>query len=424
MSGLRDGDARALLDLALTAPLDARVRDRIVAETRGNPLALLELPRGLTPARAGGRVRAARAVPLAGRIEESFGRQLDALPAQTRRLLLLAAADPSGDPALVWRAAGRLGIGAGGRRRRRGRAGGVRHAGAVPASAGALGGLPVGAAPGRQALHRALAEATDPAADPDRRAWHRAQAAPGPDEDVAAELERSAGRAQGRGGLAAAAAFLERAAVLTLDPAHRVERALAARVSLRSWPAGPRRSPGPAGGGRGRAARPISQRPRRPDPRPNCVRHRPGQRRPAAAAQGGRAARANRPRSVPHDLSARPAGGGIRRPISSRRRGRWRSRAAMTSPRPSTPPSRTFFSTASPRYFTDGYAAGLPVLGRAVTGARRGNFHRRQRFLWLVGIAASAHLGRRELDAFRAPLKLARSAGAMAELPLALSSGG
>ena len=149
--------------------------------------------------------------------------------AETRQLILLAAADPSGDLPLVWRAAGRLGMpasaaGAGGGSR----AGRVRHPGPVPASAGPFGGLPVGVAvrPAAGACHAGGGDR--PAADPDRRAWHRAQAAAGPDEDVAIELERSAGRAQARGGLAAAAAFLERAVLLTADPARHAERALAA----------------------------------------------------------------------------------------------------------------------------------------------------------------------------------------------------
>ena len=227
--GLGEEDARALLDSALPGPVDERVRDLIVAETRGNPLALLELPRGLAPAELAGGFGLPAAVSLPGRIEESFRRQLDGLPPETRRLLQLAAADPSGDPLLVWRAAERLGIGV--------------RASAPAATAGlvefgvrvrfrhplvrsaAYRSMPVEM---RQEMHRALAEATDPAADPDRRAWHRAQAAAGPDEEVAAELERSAGRAQGRGGLAAAAAFLERAALLTPNPACRSRRLLAA----------------------------------------------------------------------------------------------------------------------------------------------------------------------------------------------------
>jgi DNA-binding CsgD family transcriptional regulator len=228
LEGLGEDDARTLLDSVLPGPLDAAVRDRILAETRGNPLALLELPRGLTPAQLAGGFFA-DSVPLAGRIVQAFQRRLAALPAETQRLLLVAAAEPVGDPLLVWRAAEQLGIGT---------------AAATPAAEAGL--LEVGSrvlfrhplvrsavyrsAPleHRQDVHRALAEATDPQLDPDRRAWHRAQAAPGPDDDVAAELEQSAGRAQARGGLAAAAAFLERAAMLTRDPDRRAQRLLAA----------------------------------------------------------------------------------------------------------------------------------------------------------------------------------------------------
>src|SRR5256886_3303701 len=229
VEGLAEDDARELLASVLTGPLDARVRDRIIAETQGNPLALLELPRGLTPAQLTGGFGVSRAIPLDGQIEESFGRQVEALPAETRRLLQLMAADPSGDPVLVWRAAGRLAIGAGA-------AGRTVEAGLAELGARVRFRHPLvrsaayrsASVQTRQELHGALAEATDPAADPDRRAWHRAQAAPGPDEEVAAELEQCAGRAQRRGGLAAAAAFLERSAGLTLDPARRAQRALAA----------------------------------------------------------------------------------------------------------------------------------------------------------------------------------------------------
>jgi DNA-binding CsgD family transcriptional regulator/tetratricopeptide (TPR) repeat protein len=229
VEGLAERDARKLLESVLTGPLDARVRDRIIADTHGNPLALLELPRGLTPAQLTGGFGLSSAVPLDGRIEESFARQLETLPAQTRRLVQLAAADPSGDPVLVWRAAGRLAIGAGA-------AGPAAAAGLAEIGARVQFRHPLvrsaayrsASVQTRQELHAALAEVTDAAADPDRRAWHRAQAAPGPDEDVAAELEQSAGRAQRRGGLVAAAAFLERSAGLTLDPARRAQRALAA----------------------------------------------------------------------------------------------------------------------------------------------------------------------------------------------------
>jgi hypothetical protein len=234
VEGLRDGDARALLNSVFTGPVDARVRDRIVSEARGNPLALLELPRGLSPAELAGGFGLPGAIPLPGRLKESFQRQLDALPAETRRLVQLAAADPVGDPVLVWQAAERLGIGAG----------------AITAAAEA-GLLEFGAQvrlrhplvrsmayrsaslQDRREVHRALADVTDPQVDPDRRAWHRAQAAPGPDEDVAAELERSASRAQARGGMAAAAAFLEQAALLTREPVRRAQRLLAAAQAKR-----------------------------------------------------------------------------------------------------------------------------------------------------------------------------------------------
>ena len=232
VEGLAERDARALLGsvlAGLAGSLDARVRDRIIADAHGNPLALLELPRGLTAAQLTGGFGVRGAVPLDGRIEESFGRQLAALPVQSLRLVQLAAADPSGDAVLVWRAAGLLAIGAGA-------AGPAAEAGLAEFGARVRFRHPLvrsaayrsASEAGRRELHGALAEATDPAADPDRRAWHRAQAVPGPDEDVAAELEQCAGRARRRGGLAAAAAFLERSAWLTLDPARRARRALAA----------------------------------------------------------------------------------------------------------------------------------------------------------------------------------------------------
>jgi DNA-binding CsgD family transcriptional regulator len=227
-------DARTLLESALPARLDEHVLDRIVVETRGNPLALLELPRGLTPTELAGGFRLPEAVPLSASIEESFTRRLTALSEDARRLLLVAAADPVGDTALVWRAAQLLGIpGAAAET--------VQAAGLVELGARVVFRHPLVRSAvyraadltERRAVHRALAQATDPRTDPDRRAWHRAQAASVPDEDVAVELERSAGRAQARGGLAAGAAFLERAAALTPEPAHRAQRLLVAAVAKR-----------------------------------------------------------------------------------------------------------------------------------------------------------------------------------------------
>jgi DNA-binding CsgD family transcriptional regulator len=229
LEGLSDGDARQLLASAISGPLDEGVRDRIIAETRGNPLALLELPRGLTPAELAGGFGLPGAQALAGRIEDSFERQLASLPAPTRQLLLVAAAEPAGDPLLVRRAAESLGIPA--------EAADAAHADAFvefgarvtfrhPLVRSAI--YRTASPQDRRDVHRALAQATDPEVDPDRRAWHRAQAAAGTDEDVASELERSASRAQARGGLAAAAAFLERAAALTEHPGRRAERAMSA----------------------------------------------------------------------------------------------------------------------------------------------------------------------------------------------------
>ena len=230
--GLDDRDAQELLGAVVAGPLDARVRDRIVAETRGNPLALLELPRGLSPAELAGGFGSARGSALSGRIEESFRERLEPLPQPTCLLLLVAAAEPVGDPTLVWKAAAALGIGADA-------AAPATEAGLVELGAQVRFRHPLvrsavyrAAAPDeRQRVHRALAEATDAGTDPDRRAWHAAQATAGLDEDVAAELERSAARARARGGLAADAAFHERAAELTPDPGRRAQRALAAAQS-------------------------------------------------------------------------------------------------------------------------------------------------------------------------------------------------
>ena len=229
IGGLREDDARALLDSALTGPLDARIRDQIIAEAHGNPLALLELPRGWTAAKLAGGFGLPGAVPLAGRIEESFRRQLGALPAQPRRLLQLAAAEPTGNPVLMWRAAGRLGIcaEAAGPAVEAGLAEfGVRVRFRHPLVRSAA--YRSAPADDLRGIHAALAEVTDPASDPDRLTWHRAAATAAPDEGVATELERSAGRAQARGGLSAAAAFLERAMLLTPDPGRRADRAIAA----------------------------------------------------------------------------------------------------------------------------------------------------------------------------------------------------
>jgi DNA-binding CsgD family transcriptional regulator len=229
VDGIGEADARDLLASAVTGPLDERVQETIIAETRGNPLALLELPRALTPAELAGGFALAKAQPLADRIQQGFLQRVESLPPGSQRLLLTAAAEPLGDVALLWRAAGRLGVGADA-------VGPAEAAGLVDIGARVRFRHPLvrsaiyrAASPSdRRDVHGALAEATDPDTDPDRRAWHRAHAAAGLDETVAHELEGSADRARGRGGVAAAAAFLARAAELTPDPARRGARALAA----------------------------------------------------------------------------------------------------------------------------------------------------------------------------------------------------
>jgi DNA-binding CsgD family transcriptional regulator len=229
IAGLPEDDAHRLLDATILGPLDAQVRRRIIGEAGGNPLALLELPRGRRPITLAGGFGLPGNMALTGRIEQGFARQLESFPADTRRLLLLAAAEPVGDVTLLWRAAERLELGIDA---------------AAPAQAAGL--IALGArvwfrhplvrsaayrattAHDRRQAHEALANATDARSDPDRHAWHRAHAADGPDEGVAAELEHSASRAAARGGIAAAAAFLERATELTPDPGGRGARALAA----------------------------------------------------------------------------------------------------------------------------------------------------------------------------------------------------
>jgi DNA-binding CsgD family transcriptional regulator/tetratricopeptide (TPR) repeat protein len=237
LRGLRKAEAEALLRRAVNGPLDARVLDRILAECQGNPLALLELPRVLSPAElslGGATVPDRRTV--VPRIEQGFLAQVRGLEPPVRRLLLAAAADPTGDLTLLRRAAGSLGTGP--EAYAAAEASGLvemcdrvrfRHPlvrSAVSRSA---------TSEERRAVHRALAEATDPELDPDRRAWHRSSAAVGPDEAVAEELERSAGRALSHGGLAAAAAMLEQAATLTPDPVRRLQRVLdAAEAAVRA----------------------------------------------------------------------------------------------------------------------------------------------------------------------------------------------
>ena len=428
VEGLDDADARELLASVVPWPLDEQVRERILAETRGNPLALLELPRGRTPAELAGGFALADALPLSGRIEEGFWRQLAALPAQTRRLLQLAAADPVGDAALVWRAAARLGIPAQAETP-------AIEAGLVEFTTRVRFRHPlVRAAAYRSAsihdrrdVHRALAEVTDAQTDPDRRAWHRAWAASGPDEDVAAELERSAGRAQARGGVAAAAAFLERAVTLTSDPAQRVERALAAaRAKVQA-------------GAFAAAAELLSTA--GVGPLDDFQRARVDLLRAqlALATQRGAdagpllLAAAKRLERIDIDLArttyldamnAALFAGRLARPEATVMEVARAARAARAAPSTRHPANATdLFLDGLATHFTEGYSAGVPILRRALNAfGHQMSTEEEFRWLWLAQIAA-AHLwddGKWDAMCDR-HVRLARDAGALSELPLALT---
>src|SRR6266851_5109144 len=232
VEGLTDEDARALLTATVPGHLDERVRDRIVAETRGNPLVLLELARGMSEAELAGGFAGPSTASLPTRLQDHYLQRVRALPEPTQRLMLLAAADPTGDATLLWRAAPTLGLG------RDAAAAAdadqllqvssqVRFRHPLVRSAAYTAGSPED----RRAAHLTLAAATDAQTDPERRVWHLAAAATGPDEDVAAALEQVAVKTQGRAGLAAAAALLQRSLVLTAEPARRADRALAAALA-------------------------------------------------------------------------------------------------------------------------------------------------------------------------------------------------
>ncbi|WP_433273946.1 ATP-binding protein [Pseudonocardia xinjiangensis] len=425
VGGLPDDDARTLLGSALHGPVDERVFDRIVAETRGNPLALEELPRGWTPAELAGGFGLPDALPLPGRIEESFRRRLALLPAGTQRLLLVAAVEPLGDPVLLWRAAERLGIGV---------------EAAAPAAAAGL--LKIGARvrfrhplacsavyraaspEERRSAHRALAEATDPEADADRRAWHNAQAAPGPDEDVAGELERSAGRAQARGGLAAACAFLRRATELTPDSVRRAVRALTAAQAAHQ------------AGAPDAALRLLSLAEAGPLDELQRARLELLRAQIAFAVRRGsevpplllKAAKQLEPLDVRlaretylDALSAAifagclASGGGVLEAAQA-------ARAAPPSPQPPHAPDLLLDGLAV--LFTQGYPAATPLLKRALSAFRSQDISMEQgfRWLWLVGGTAIYLWDYETWEVLSTRyVQPARDAGALTVLPLALT---
>ena len=371
LRGLDEADARALLETVVPGPIDERVRDRIVAETRGNPLALLELPRGMSAAELAGGFAAPGPVGLSGSIEDGFRRRLDALPADTRRLLQLAAADPVGEPLLAV-ASGRAARDRSGGRDAGGRGGPARdrRAGSLPSPAGALGGVSLGVRrPSARALHAALAEATDAELDPDRRAWHRAQAAPGPDEAVA----------DGAGALGRPARRRAEASRRP-RPSSRARRrsrptppiACAACSRRRGPSATPARSrrrcelltaaeAGPVVGAAGRRGRAPAGRGR--------VRSTPRRRRRAAARRRGPALGAARPRAgardAPRGARRGDLGRGPGQPGRAGRGGRSRPRRAARA-RPARRGGRRARRARAP---ADGGLRG----GRAGAGARAGD---------------------------------------------------
>src|SRR4051794_36553762 len=420
-------DARALLDSILPARLDERVLERIVVETHGNPLALLELPRGLTPAQLAGGFGLPGLLPLSDRIEQSFARRLGRLPRDTRRLLLVAAADPTGDGALEWRGAQRLGITEAPPKNGAETEGLLAFDGVVvfrhPLVRSAV--YRAAGAEERSEVHRALAEATDPDSDPDRRAWHRAQAASNPDEDVAAELERSAARAEARGGLAAAAAFLERSSVLTLDPAgRRASRALAA--------ADAKQQVGALDDALALVARaeagPLNEVQRA---RVDVLRARIS----LATDRGREAARlllSAAKRLEPLDavaargiyldaLTAAFFAGRLGGEVDMRRV----AAAARVAPRPESPAhAADLLLDGLVVLITDGAAAGTPVLRKAVIAFTNDEIgtEERLRWLWLAGRTAGYIWDYENTDALtQRQVRLGRESGALTVLPVSLS---
>jgi DNA-binding CsgD family transcriptional regulator len=428
--GLAVEDAAALLESAVPGILDSRVRDRILAEAQGNPLALLELPRALAPDELalGTAPRRIGAAPLASRLERGFVAQLELLPAPARQFLLAAAAEPVGDVPLLWRAARRLGLGAdaaaaaeaagliefGGRVR-------FRHPlvrSAVYRSATAA---------ERREVHQALAEATDPVLDPDRRAWHRACAAAGPDEQVAAELERSAGRSVSLGGVAAAAAFLEAAAALTPGPARRAQRSLAAAQAkatagafgaalslLAEAEAGPLDEAGQArvgllraqvcySSGRGTEALPLLlAAARRLEPLEPGLARGTYLDAMSAALFAGR-------------LASGPGPGPGMRQVA---------RAVREAPAPQAPGKADLLLEGMAVLYTDGYAASAPQLRRAVQafGSEDLTLDEALRGLPVASVAAVALWDDVHWDSLtQRHLDVVRKAGALSLLPFALA---
>nr|WP_157426299.1 LuxR family transcriptional regulator [Agromyces salentinus] len=429
LTGLDENDARMLLSEGVHTPLEDDIRDRILAEARGNPLALLELPRSATGWAGGFELPDALSVPR--RIEETFRQRSEGLAPDAQMLLLLAAADPTGDADLLWRAVEQLGM---------------RRTDAEPAEASDL--LEIGARvqfrhplvrsavyraarpPDRRRAHGALALATDPDVDPDRRTWHRAQSAQGTDEETAQELERSAARTLARGGAAAAAVFLQRAAELTPEPAGRARRALEAAHAkhdagafVEAQELATMASTGPLD---------ALQRARIALLRARLAFHRaegvdaPGMLLDAAETLAPLDASLSRETYL-HALDAAMIIGGA----GEKRGAADVARAALAAPAPPGPPlPADDLLDGLIVTFTEGYAAGAPAMHRALEAFRARGFDGEavgqmgsRRWMWLATRSAAglydADVGR-EL-AIR-NVRLARELGALTTLPGALAA--
>jgi DNA-binding CsgD family transcriptional regulator len=424
--GLRSTDAAVLLEGSVTGALDPRVRDRIVAESQGNPLALHELPRDLSGAElAFGVDSDAAGTPLLHRLEQGFLRQVQPLPRPTRLLLLTAAAEPVGDVPLLWRAAARLGLGPDA-------AAAAEGAGLIELRDRVRFRHPLvrstvyhsATRTDRRQVHRALAAATDAAADPDRRAWHLAHAALGPDEEVAGVLEHSAGRALSHGGLAAAAAFLERSTALTPDPARRARRALDAAQAkvtagafddaaalLTTAAVGPLDEAGRArtellraqlsfATDRGRGALPLL----------------------LAAARRLEPVDADLARDTYLDALSAALFAGRLAPGSGARRV---ALAVQKAPPPVVPEKRDLLLEGLAVLVTDGYAAAVAPSRRAVAAFTDGDLTMDEalRSAWLAAATAASLWDDAAWEVLtRRHLELARQTGALGALPLALTT--
>jgi DNA-binding NarL/FixJ family response regulator len=425
VGGLGHHDSRTLLDSVLPARLDEGVLARIIAESHGNPLALLELPRGLTPAQLAGGFGLPAAQPLSDRIQESFARRLAKLPRDAQRLLLVASADPIGDPALLRRAAQILGISEDSLLQVESE--GFLTLGAEVSFRHPLVRSAVYQAFGsdeRATVHRALAVATDPDIDPDRRAWHQAQATRLPDDEVAADLERSAVRAQARGGFAAAAAFLERSAVLTADPAQRGRRALLAADAKREVGALDSALSLAAMAERG----PLDESQRAQldvlRARVSFAADRGREAPPLFLKAASRLERIDARRAADAYLDALTAAMFAGR-LAERAGAIEVAKAALDAPRPDALRASDLLLEGLARTMTDGSAVGTPVLKQAI-GAFRGEavgLEEQLPWLWLAGRAAGFIWDYEGWDALTArQVQVIRDEGALSVLPLTLST--